>query len=59
MTHKNTICMLEYYKKKFHKDFFLFFKFIKIGWKINAPYTTRGSVGWACVAHLSFCFEET
>jgi hypothetical protein len=19
---------------------------------------TRGSVGWACVAHLSFCFEE-
>ena len=22
-------------------------------------YKTRGSVGWACVAHLSFCFEET
>jgi len=21
--------------------------------------TTRGSVGWACVAHLPFCFEET
>ena len=21
--------------------------------------TTRGSVGWGCVAHLSFCFEET
>ena len=20
---------------------------------------TRGAVGWACVAHLSFCFEET
>jgi hypothetical protein len=20
---------------------------------------TRGSVGWACVAHFSFCFEET
>ena len=20
---------------------------------------TRGSVGWACAAHLSFCFEET
>ena len=20
---------------------------------------TRGSVGWACVAHLLFCFEET
>ena len=20
---------------------------------------TRGSVGWDCVAHLSFCFEET
>jgi hypothetical protein len=20
---------------------------------------TRGSVGWSCVAHLSFCFEET
>jgi hypothetical protein len=20
---------------------------------------TRDSVGWACVAHLSFCFEET
>jgi len=20
---------------------------------------TRGSVGWACVAHLSFCSEET
>jgi len=20
---------------------------------------TRGSMGWACVAHLSFCFEET
>jgi hypothetical protein len=20
---------------------------------------TSGSVGWACVAHLSFCFEET
>ena len=20
---------------------------------------TRGSVCWACVAHLSFCFEET
>ena len=20
---------------------------------------TRGSVDWACVAHLSFCFEET
>jgi hypothetical protein len=30
-----------------------FFKFMK--W-INK---TRGSVGWACVAHLSFCFEET
>ena len=25
-------------------------------WKI---YKTRGSVAWACVAHLSFCFEET
>jgi hypothetical protein len=23
------------------------------------PDRTRGSVGWACVAHLSFCFEET
>ena len=22
-------------------------------------FVTRGSVGWACVAHLSFCFEET
>ena len=22
-------------------------------------FETRGSVGWACVAHLSFCFEET
>jgi hypothetical protein len=22
-------------------------------------FKTRGSVGWACVAHLSFCFEET
>jgi hypothetical protein len=21
-------------------------------------YPTRGSVGWSCVAHLSFCFEE-
>jgi len=21
--------------------------------------STRGSVGWACVARLSFCFEET
>jgi len=20
---------------------------------------TRGSVDWACIAHLSFCFEET
>ena len=20
--------------------------------------SARGSVGWACVAHLSFCFEE-
>jgi len=20
---------------------------------------TRGSADWACVAHLSFCFEET
>ena len=26
----------------------------------NLMYTkTRGSVGWACVAHLSFCFEKT
>ena len=22
-------------------------------------YTTKGSVGWSCVAHLSFCSEET
>ena len=22
-------------------------------------HNTRGSVGWACVAHLPFCFEET
>jgi hypothetical protein len=22
-------------------------------------YNTRGSVGWACVAHLSFCFVES
>ena len=26
---------------------------------INYLKKTRGSVGWACVAHLSFCFEET
>jgi hypothetical protein len=25
----------------------------------TGPSLTRGSVGWACVAHLSFCFEET
>ena len=24
----------------------------------NTTKETRGSVGWACVAHLSFCFEE-
>ena len=23
------------------------------------PEKTRGSVGWACVTHLSLCFEET
>jgi len=23
------------------------------------PLNYLGSVGWACVAHLSFCFEET
>jgi uncharacterized membrane protein YhdT len=30
-------------------------------WITKAEITnkTRGSVGWACVAHLSFCFEET
>ena len=32
--------------------------------KLTCPFgpgelITRGSVGWACVAHLSFCFEET
>ena len=26
---------------------------------LASPLQTRGSVGWACVAHLSFCFEET
>ena len=26
---------------------------------ISDHYKTRGSVDWACVAHLSFCFEET
>jgi hypothetical protein len=27
---------------------------------INRAYLyTRGSAHWACVAHLSFCFEET
>ena len=26
---------------------------------IEAWSKTRGSVGWACVTHLSFCFEET
>ena len=31
-------------------SFFLFCCFSSI--------RTRGSVGWACVAHLSFCFEE-
>jgi hypothetical protein len=36
-----------------------------IAWKQNFWYVslhipkTRGFVGWACVAHLSFCFEET
>jgi hypothetical protein len=29
------------------------FKWLPLGQR------TRGSVGWACVAHLSFCFEET
>ena len=24
----------------------------------QCPSVTRGSVGWACVTHLSFCFEE-
>ena len=27
--------------------------------KIVDTLQTRGSVGWACVTHLSFCFEET
>ena len=27
--------------------------------QIHIHKITRGSVGWACVAHLSFCFEET
>jgi hypothetical protein len=27
--------------------------------KILSQNWTRGSVGWACVAHLSFCFKET
>ena len=27
--------------------------------ELETLYETRGSVGWACVAHLSFCFEET
>ena len=26
--------------------------------KKEASFKTRGSVGWACVTHLSFCFEE-
>ena len=25
----------------------------------NKQTKTRGTVGWACVAHLSFCFEKT
>jgi len=26
--------------------------------KFLRKFKTRGSVGWACVTHLSFCFEE-
>jgi hypothetical protein len=25
----------------------------------SEEHLTRGSVGWACVAHPSFCLEET
>ena len=27
--------------------------------KNRLVFETRGSVGWGCVAHRSFCFEET
>jgi hypothetical protein len=27
--------------------------------KLPITLETRGSVGWACVAYLLFCFEET
>ena len=48
--------------------------FLKAEWKVSdwvravvnpttctiwQPLYTRGSAHWACVAHLSFCFEET
>jgi hypothetical protein len=32
---------------------------ISKGNRIAKGQSTRGSVGWACVAHISFCFEET
>jgi hypothetical protein len=35
------------------------FFFLKIYTDKSYFRESRGSVGWACVAHLSFCFEET
>jgi hypothetical protein len=32
---------------------------VTIGSSETNIFKTRGSVGWACVANLSFCFEET
>ena len=47
-TYSNLLCTSLYFWGKKQNSFVIALK-IK----------TRGSVGWACVSHLSFCFEET
>ena len=42
-----------------HKNSYFHYIYIKLVLLCPVTWETRGSVGWACVAHLSFCFEET
>ena len=42
-----------------HKNSYFYYIYIKLVLLCPVTWETRGSVGWACVAHLSFCFEET
>ena len=64
--HFNFICQVisfNWWKESLNSDGEQFHQYQqkqKINSHLNSLNTkTRGSVGWACVAHLSFCFEET